>query len=219
MVWWLFKSKRDKDIEKRFVDLHDALHNSFSNIKKDMKDIGKWLNHFKKNHDIHNKKFELLNYRINNIEEVLEELRDSWTSVQTAVQTQQLSKQEQTDSRPNICPKVSKQLSKQEEFEVNIIERLRKLSMMERAVVWALLNTDLKLSYEDLSIALGKDKSTLRGQINNIKTKSEGLIEESIEKDGKKRFFISEKKKSEILKGIGRKEKVVQKAKKSKSES
>ena len=90
---------------------------------------------------------------------------------------------------------------------------------MERAVVWALLNTDLKLSYEDLSITLGKDKSTLRGQINNLKTKSEDLIKEYIEKDGKKRFFISEKKKNEILKGIGKKKKVVQKVKKRKSES
>ncbi len=86
--------------------------------------------------------------------------------------------------------------------------------MMERAVVWALLNTDLKLSYEDLSVALGKDKSTLRGQINNIKTKSEDLIEEYTERDGKKRFYIGEKKKTEILKGIGRKEKVAQKVKK-----
>jgi len=86
--------------------------------------------------------------------------------------------------------------------------------MMERAVVWALLNTDLKLSYEDLSVALGKDKSTLRGQINNIKTKSERLVEEYTERDGKKRFYINEKKKTEILKGIGRKEKIVQKVKK-----
>ena len=96
--------------------------------------------------------------------------------------------------------------------------KLKKLTLMERAVVWALLNTDLKLSYEDLSVALGKDKSTLRGQINNIRTKSEGLIEEYPEKDGKKRFCISENIKSEVLKGVKKKETIQPKIKKVKSE-
>lgn len=213
-MFWFFKRKRDEHIEQRFVNLHSSLHTSFSNIKKDINDVGKWLGHFKNKHGNHDKKFELLNYRVNNIEEVLEELRAVWTRVQTAVQTGGLSKQPQTDSCPNSRPKLSKQ--EENEGELTILERLRNLTMMERAVVWALLNTDLKLSYEDLSVALGKDKSTLRGQINNIKTKNKGLIEEYIEKDGTKRFYISEKKKNEILKGIGRKEKIVQKVKKTK---
>jgi len=219
MVWWLFRKKRDVEIEKKFSDLHNALDNSFVNIKKDVHDISKWLHHFKGKHDVHEKKFSLINYRISNIEEALEEIQNSWTAVQTAIQTGELSKHEHTNTRPNGHLEASKQVSKQEKMEsesLSIVERLRKLTVMERAVVWALLNTDLKLSYDDLSVALGKDKSTLRGQINNIKTKSEGLIEEYAEKDGKKRFFISEKSKSELLKGIGRREQV---AKKSKSES
>ena len=223
MFWFFKKKKKGQELEEKFSNLHNSLHNSFSNIKKDINNMSSWVGHLKNKHDNHNKKFELLNYRINNIEEVLEDLRDVWTRVQTAVQTGGVSKQTQTDSRPNSCPEVSKQLSKQEnrenksgnsEKEITIIDSLRNLTMMERAVVWALLNTDLKLSYEDLSIALGKDKSTLRGQINNLKTKSEGLIEEYTEKDGKKRFYINEKKKNSILKGIGRKEKVAQKVKK-----
>jgi len=216
------RKKKHKEIEEKFFDLHQSLHNSFSNIKDDMHNIGKWVSNFKEKHDDHHKKFELLNYRVNNMEEVLEEMRVVWTRVQTAVQTGGLSKQTQTDSRPNSRPTLSKQLSKQgknSEGEALFVEKLRNLTMMERAVVWALLNTDLKLSYEDLSIALGKDKSTLRGQINNIKTKSEGLVEEYVEKEGKKRFFISEKNKTKILKGIGRKEKIAKKAKKTKSES
>lgn len=215
MVWWLFRKKRDDDINEKFVNLHESLHSSFSNIKRDMTGINKWLDHFKSKHENHDKKFDLLNQRINSIEEVLEEMQGVWTTVQTAVQTGGLSKQSQTDSRPNT--RLS--LSKQDEEELSIARKLKKLTLMERAVVWALLNTDLKLSYEDLSVALGKDKSTLRGQINNIKTKSEGLIEEYPEKDGKKRFCISDKIKSEVLKGVKKKETIQQKVKKVKSEN
>ena len=58
----------------------------------------------------------------------------------------------------------------------------------------------MKLGYDDLSAILGKEKSTIRGQINAIKSKSENLIEESIEKNGKKRVFIPEEIKEKMLK-------------------
>ncbi len=157
MVWWLFK-KRD-NLEQKFDNLHNSLHDSFSNIKRDVDTVNKWLGHFKNRHHEHDQKLELLSQRISTIEEFLEDIPDVWKGVQTAVQTGGVSKQLQTDSRPNNCPKLSKQLSKQYE-EMTLIEKIRKLTIMERAVVWALVNTDLKLSYEDLGKALGKDKST-----------------------------------------------------------
>ena len=62
------------------------------------------------------------------------------------------------------------------------------------------VNNDLKLSYEDLAAMLGKTKSTIRGQINSIKQKSEGVIEEYTEKNGKKRVYIPEETKEKLLK-------------------
>jgi predicted transcriptional regulator len=62
-----------------------------------------------------------------------------------------------------------------------------------------LLNTDMKLGYDDLSAMLGKQKSTIRGQINTIKQKAE-IIKESVEKNGKKRVFIPENIKEKLLK-------------------
>ena len=47
---------------------------------------------------------------------------------------------------------------------------------------------------------IGRDKSTIRGQINNIKQKNESLLTEFIERNGKKRFFVEERVKNEILK-------------------
>jgi biotin operon repressor len=77
---------------------------------------------------------------------------------------------------------------------------LSKFSVTERAILWVLLNTDMKLSYDDIAAMLGKERSTIRGQINTIRQKSGGLIEEEIEKNGKKRVFIPEEMKEKILK-------------------
>ncbi|MBA7685000.1 hypothetical protein ES703_93413 [subsurface metagenome] len=66
--------------------------------------------------------------------------------------------------------------------------------------MWILLNSDMKLSYDDLAAILGKERSTIRGQINAIKQKSDGLIEELIEKNGKKRVYIKENVKEKMLK-------------------
>jgi hypothetical protein len=60
----------------------------------------------------------------------------------------------------------------------------------------------MNLSYEDLAALLGKDRSTIRGQINSIKQKNRGIIEESLEVNGKKRLFIPEEIKSLILKSV-----------------
>ena len=77
---------------------------------------------------------------------------------------------------------------------------LDNLSTTERAIIFVLLNSDMKLSYEDLAAMLGKTKATVRGQINSIKQKSEGLIEEIIGENNKKRVFIPEKTKEILLK-------------------
>ena len=77
---------------------------------------------------------------------------------------------------------------------------LDKLSTTERAIIFVLLNNDMKLSYEDLAAMLGKRRATIRGQINSIKQKSEGLIEEVISENNKKRVFIPERIKEALLK-------------------
>jgi len=62
------------------------------------------------------------------------------------------------------------------------------------------MNSDLKLSYEDLARLLGKERSTVRGQVNSIKQKSGGLIQEIVEKNGKKRVFIPEEIREKLAK-------------------
>jgi chromosome segregation and condensation protein ScpB len=74
------------------------------------------------------------------------------------------------------------------------------------------MNSEMKLSYEDLALLLGKEKSTIRGQVNAIKQKKEGLIEEISEKNGKKRVYVPEEIKEKLAKyakvRVGKKRKV-----------
>ncbi len=62
------------------------------------------------------------------------------------------------------------------------------------------MNSDIRLSYDDLAAVLGKERSTIRGHLNRIKQKSSGLVEEIIEKNGKKRVFIPEEIREKLLK-------------------
>jgi len=77
---------------------------------------------------------------------------------------------------------------------------LDNLTATERAIIFILLNSDMRLSYEDVAAMMGKSKATIRGQMNTIKQKSEGLIEEQTSENGKKRVFIPEKTKEILLK-------------------
>jgi hypothetical protein len=111
--------------------------------------------------------------------------------------------------KPNGLFKANKQLSNKQTAVYAVqtavqttvqTPKLDQFSISERAILWILLNSDMKLSYDDLSAVLGKERSTIRGQINTIKQKSESLIKESIEKNGKKRIYIPEEVKEKMLK-------------------
>ncbi len=196
MSFWIFGKKRGH--EKKWFDLHSKLDGSFSNIKKDMQNISKWIKHFDNFKDEHSEKIKAIDSRLRAIELLMDDIKHKknflaleGVSKQTPVRLKQTSVGVQTPVQTGI------QTS-------NLSYSLRSLTMMERALVWTLLNTDLKLNYNDLSLVMGKNKSTVRGQINNIKSKSEGLLLESVEKDGSKRFYVSERIKERLLQHIKR---------------
>src|SRR3989344_1549439 len=60
----------------------------------------------------------------------------------------------------------------------NFHDILKGLTSNERLIVFTMMNTDLKLSYEDLARLLVKERATIRGQINSIKQKSDSLVQE-----------------------------------------
>jgi predicted transcriptional regulator len=184
----MFNWFKKKDDTER---LQEEIKRSFDSVKDDFNKVGQWISHFDSNHKEYKGDLDEIKQQIFTIQNEIDDIKDF-----VSLFGSKISKQQQMP--------VAKQqgaFSVQEHVQTAVQSGiLENLTLMERAIVWALVNSETKLSYEDLSVVLGKDKSTIRGQINAIKQKSGGLIEESREANGKKRVYIPEEMKQIILK-------------------
>ena len=183
--------------KKRVEKLRGEVQDSFDHVKKDFNKVGEWIKHLDDKHLSHEGEIDNIKNQLMTIHEDLLELKDFVSFFGPQI-SKGLSKQIQTSvvKQPLLG---AVQTPVQTGVQTDI---LKNLTVMERAIVWALLNSEMKLSYEDLAALLGKDKSTIRGQINAIKQKSEGLIEESREINGKKRLYIPDEIRTIVVKSI-----------------
>ncbi len=190
MFGWFFKKK---SIEQ----LKEETKKGFDAVKKDMSSIGEWIKH--------------LNSKENKQDEEIKELKDVLSSVNDELENLKNVLSIITELKPKSNFKTPKQLFNKQTAVYPVqtavqtavqTPNLSNFSITERAIIWVLLNAEInmKLSYDDIASLLGKDRSTIRGQINALKSKSEGLIEEIVEKNGKKRVFIPEKMREKLLK-------------------
>jgi predicted transcriptional regulator len=184
MVFWF-------GLKKRIRELEDKTQRGFSDVKDDVDKVGRWLKHL----DSKDKQlFDVLNQ----IKTDLSSLHDEVESLKNGVDL--ISEERAGKQVFKKLPILGKQTDVEGVQKVvqtavqtgNYYDIYKDLSGNEKLVVYTLLNSDMKLSYEDLALLLGKERSTIRGQINSIKQKSEGLLKEISEKNGKKRVFIPE---------------------------
>ena len=190
--FWPFKRQNDEH-----EILKEDVKKSFHAVKTDINKAAEWISHLHTRNNHHETKFELLDSRLSTIENDLEEIKNFISFFSNRMNGRvfkQLSKQEQTPVYKQTAVggvQTPVQTGVQTAF-------LGNLSVMERAIVWVMLNTDMKLSCEDIAAILNKERSTIRGQINAIKQKSD-FISETAENNGKKRFFIDEKVREMLL--------------------
>ena len=179
--------------KKKVEILRKEVIESFNNVKTDLARVGKWIKVIDDKSNSNEIKNRELIEEIKQVRNDLEEIKNNLDFFGQPL-SKQLSKHKQTS------------LNKQQTvFAVQTAVqtvKIDKLTVMERAIVFALLNSEVKLSYEDLAAMFGKSKSTIRGQINNIRQKNDDLIEEYTEPSGKKRLFLPEKVKNSITKDI-----------------
>jgi len=184
-----FTKKAEK---KEFEQLKHAVQTGFNSSKQDINNIGIWVKHLDTEDSKLKEDIFDLHEELASVKGELENLKN----ILSIVGEKPIFKQRQTVFNKQTAVHTvlnSVQTAVQTAF-------LDKLSTTERAIIFVLLNSDMKLSYEDLAAMLGKDKTTVRGQVNNIRQKNEGLIEEIIGENNKKRVYIPEKVKELLLK-------------------
>ncbi len=183
--------------KKRLNALKSEVHDSFGNVKRDFNKVGEWIKHLDDKHASHKDEISNIKDQLLTIQDDLMEIKDFITFFGPQI-SKNLSKQTQTNTIKQT-PHGFVQTGVQTAVQTDILSNL---TVMERAIVWALLNSEMKLSYEDLAALLGKDKSTIRGQINTIKQKNELIIMEAIEATGKKRLYIPADIRARIVKSV-----------------
>ena len=191
MFGWLF-GKNNKRLE-------DETRKSFSSVKDDIEKVGKWIKHL----DVQDKQlFDVINelkQDLSSMKTDMDSLREGLNITDMAMKSKQLLKKMAVSDKQTAVEGVEKAVQTAVQTG-SFHDILRGLSSNERLLVFTLMQSEMKLSYEDLALLLGKERSTVRGQINAIKQKSEGLIEEYIEKNGKKRVFVPEEVKEKLSK-------------------
>jgi hypothetical protein len=181
--------------KKRVIEqVKDETKKGFESVKKDIEVVSNWIKYFDSEKNSHSEE-------INSIKEVLSLVKEEVEEIKNLVSVM-------VDLKPKKVFKTPKEMFNKQ-TPVYAVQtgvqtgvqtpKLEQFSTTERAIIWVILNSDLRLSYEDIATILGKEKSTIRGQINTIKQKSE-IIQESIEKNGKKRLYIPQEMREKILK-------------------
>ncbi len=188
MFGWFSWKKESKKIR-------DDTKIGFEFVKKDISSLTGWIKHLDSEKNIQKRDIDQIKYDLASIKNEIESIKNV-ISIMNNLKPKQVFK-----TNRGLLDKQTPVYAVQTGVQTGVqTPNLDQFSVTERAILWILLNADMKLGYDDLSTILGKEKSTIRGQINAIKSKSEGLIEESIEKNGKKRVFISEEIKEKMLK-------------------
>lgn len=204
MFGWLFR-KRDSEKAEKVERVEESTRKSFENVRRDFEGVGKWIKHL----DSRDKElFDILT----DVRRELESIKDEISGVKDAVSMMDISQEmgpevKQPSKKMAVLNRQTPVYAVEEPVQTpvqtgNLHQILQSLSTNERLIVWTLLNSSdgMKLSYEDIARLLGKERATIRGQINAIKQKSEGLLSELTEPSGKKRIYIPEEVRVKLLK-------------------
>jgi len=194
MFDWFKKRAKKEDVER----LQGAVQTGFSGVKQDISNVSRWIKHL-------NSKSDEYDEEISDVYEELSSVRSELENVKNMIDI--LGNKRLFKQRPTVFNKQTPVQAVQTPVQTPVQSTffdsfLDNLSITERAIIWVLLNSEMKLGYGDLAAMLGKERATIRGQLNSIKQKSEGLVAEQIERNNKKRFYIPDKVKGMLLKKV-----------------
>src|SRR3989344_2513192 len=150
---------------KKVKKLENETRKSFSEVRKDFEGVSKWIKH------LNNSDKQLFDL-VNDLKRELSSVQDDLNGLKEAVALSNLAvENRQVFKKTAVLDKQEAVYGVQEPVQTavqtgNFHDLLNGLSSNERMIVFTLMNTELKLSYEDIARLLGKERATIRGQIN-----------------------------------------------------
>jgi hypothetical protein len=173
---------------------------SFNTVKQDIHHISGWIKHLNEKNKHHDERFEHLMEEIMKIKEDIDGIKNQVFMFKHS-SNPPIFKHQQT-STPKQTPVQSVQTGVQTGVQTPFFDEIVSgLSQTERLIVWILLNSEVRLSCEDIATLLGKQKNTVRGQINSIKQKCGNVISESLE-GSKKRYYLADEVRENMIKNL-----------------
>ena len=169
MFGWLFRNKQNNNSPE--------IKESFAAVKKDMDTVGKWIKHLEGQDKQVFEAISEIKQELSTIKEEVGHLHESVEHSNSAPEIKQVFEKQGVESKQTAVYDVEEGVQTTVQTG-SFYDLFKNLSSQERLILFTIMNSDMKLSYEDLALLLGKEKSTIRGQVNAIKQKKEGLIEE-----------------------------------------
>ena len=176
MAFWIFGNKKEDKIKK----IEGDLKNSFSNIKRDFSTVHEFLNHFRKKHDDHDKRFE-------RIERELEMLQNL------------IAQTPSSDDERSIVQSRSIAFNRSIDPFMNVQSLKNTITPAQKKVIHALSLAEIPLEYEDLAKELGLSIVTIRRHLNDLKRMGFDVKEKINIENGRKVFFIERAVKKAIM--------------------
>ncbi|MBL7147307.1 MAG: HTH domain-containing protein [Nanoarchaeota archaeon] len=175
MVFWFLK-KRDDNLK----EMHNKLHNSFTNLKGDIEGIISWINHFKNKHDYHDKKHEEVLKQIETLKQFMQNhIKEYHPEEERSIVHERVQSFNRSDqSFMNV----------QSEDSIN-----KKLTPSQKKVIHLLLISRMPLDYKIMAKELKVSVVTVKRHINDIKKIGFG-IKEKVNVDTRSKVFYVENK-------------------------
>ena len=137
---------KKKEIEK----IKEDTKSGFESVKKDMNSIGVWIKHLDSEKNLHEKDIKEVKEILSTVKEEIEGLKNI-VSLIGELKIKQTPKQLSNKQTAVYAVQTAVQTAVQS-------PNLEQFSTSEKAIIWLLLNTDMKLSYDDLATMLGKER-------------------------------------------------------------
>ena len=190
MGFWFFNKKRD---DSEIKNVHKVMENSFSNIKRDMKSISSWIDHFKDKHEKHDDSFDKVVKEIESIKKMFEQhMQDHHfeRSIGRSIAIERVQSFKRSDqSFMNV--------QDLEEVSKNTDDKSNKLTPSQKRVLGLLNMSNIPLDYETIAKELKLNIVTVRRHINDVKKVFE--IKEMMNVDsGRKVFYIGKEAKMSL---------------------